>query len=58
MNGAGMNEAGMNEAPIRYGYVGLGRLGEPLAQSLLRKGFALVVHDANRNSADGLVAFL
>jgi len=41
---------------MRYGYVGLGHLGAPLAGSLLRDGFALTVHDRNRKAAEPLLA--
>ena len=34
---------------IRYGYIGLGHLGAKLADSLLREGFALTVHDLNKD---------
>jgi len=40
----------------RYGFVGLGNLGRPLAASLLRAGFPLVVYDARPGAADGLGA--
>jgi 3-hydroxyisobutyrate dehydrogenase len=33
---------------MRYGYIGLGQLGGNLAMSLIRNGFALVVHDRDR----------
>jgi 4-hydroxybutyrate dehydrogenase/sulfolactaldehyde 3-reductase len=32
------------------GFVGLGRMGRPMASNLCRKGFRLVVHDINRNA--------
>jgi 3-hydroxyisobutyrate dehydrogenase len=41
---------------MRYGYIGLGHLGGHLAASLLRAGFALIVHDRNRGTADALIA--
>ena len=41
---------------MRYGYVGLGHLGAPLAGSLLRAGFALTVHDRNPRAAEPLLA--
>jgi len=31
----------------RIGFIGLGRMGRPMAANLCRKGFALVVHDIN-----------
>ena len=30
------------------GFIGLGRMGRPMASNLCRKGFELVVHDVNR----------
>src|SRR5262249_3157487 len=41
---------------MRYGFIGLGHLGAPLAGSLLRAGFALTVHDRNREPAAPLLA--
>jgi 3-hydroxyisobutyrate dehydrogenase len=41
---------------IRYGHIGLGHLGAQLAGSLLREGFAVTVHDVNRNNATSLLA--
>jgi 4-hydroxybutyrate dehydrogenase/sulfolactaldehyde 3-reductase len=32
------------------GFVGLGRMGRPMASNLCRKGFRLVVHDVNRQA--------
>lgn len=29
------------------GFIGLGRMGRPMASNLCRKGFRLVVHDVN-----------
>jgi len=31
----------------RIGFVGLGRMGRPIASNLVRKGFDLIVHDIN-----------
>ena len=36
---------------MRYGFVGLGHLGGHLAQSLLRAGLPLTVHDRDRAAA-------
>ncbi len=36
---------------MRYGFIGLGNLGGPLAMSLRRKGFDLTVHDLDREAA-------
>ena len=41
---------------MRYGFIGLGHLGNHLAASLLRAGFALSVHDRNRSVAENLIA--
>lgn len=38
------------------GFVGLGRMGRPMATNLVRKGFRLVVHDVNRSAVDDLAA--
>jgi len=42
--------------PVRYGFIGLGNLGAPLALNLRRAGFGLVVHDAERSNAEQLLA--
>jgi 3-hydroxyisobutyrate dehydrogenase len=39
-----------------FGFIGLGNLGYHLANSLLRAGFALTIHDLNKNAATGLLA--
>lgn len=36
------------------GFVGLGRMGRPMASNLSRKGFRLVVHDVNRDAVGEL----
>ncbi len=41
---------------MRYGFIGLGNLGTPLAGSLLRAGFVLTVHDRNRKAETPLLA--
>lgn len=41
--------------PPRLGFVGLGNLGRPLAESLLRAGFPLTVHDRDEAAAQPLV---
>jgi 3-hydroxyisobutyrate dehydrogenase len=41
---------------VRYGFIGLGHLGHPLAASLLRGGFDLTVHDLNDESARDLIS--
>jgi len=41
---------------MRYGFIGLGNLGAHLAASLVRGGFALTVHDLNRELAEPLLA--
>ncbi|MEZ4867250.1 MAG: NAD(P)-dependent oxidoreductase [Caldilineaceae bacterium] len=40
----------------QLGFIGLGNLGVHLASSLLRAGFALTVHDLNKDAATGLLA--
>jgi len=47
----------MTEGPaLRYGFIGLGHLGRPLAASLLRAGFELTVHDRDGSAAASLLA--
>ncbi|MDO9418099.1 NAD(P)-dependent oxidoreductase [Pararhizobium sp.] len=41
---------------MQYGFIGLGHLGQHLAGSLLREGFAVTVHDRDRDRADALLA--
>jgi 3-hydroxyisobutyrate dehydrogenase len=41
---------------MRLGFIGLGNLGVHLARSLLRAGFAVTVHDLERERAAGLLA--
>jgi 3-hydroxyisobutyrate dehydrogenase len=41
---------------MKYGFVGLGHLGEKLAGSLLREGFSLTVTDLDRRNAEKLLA--
>ncbi len=41
---------------MRYGFIGLGNLGAHLAASLVRGGFAVTVHDLNRDAAAPLLA--
>lgn len=41
---------------MRYGFVGLGNLGQHLAASLVRAGFDVTVHDLNREAARPLLA--
>jgi 3-hydroxyisobutyrate dehydrogenase len=41
---------------MRYGFIGLGELGGALASSLLRRGFALRVHDIDASRVQRLVA--
>jgi 4-hydroxybutyrate dehydrogenase/sulfolactaldehyde 3-reductase len=38
------------------GFIGLGNMGRPMASNLQRKGFALVVHDVNRDPVAALAA--
>ena len=41
---------------MRYGFIGLGNLGAHLAGSLLRGGFALIVHDLSEPAAAPLIS--
>jgi len=40
----------------KIGFIGLGRMGKPMAANLVKKGFALVVHDLNQTAVKDLVA--
>lgn len=40
----------------KIGFIGLGRMGRPMAANLRKKGFELVVHDIDRQAVDALVA--
>ena len=40
----------------RIGFIGLGRMGRPMAANLCRKGFSLLVHDVNPEPVKLLVA--
>ena len=37
------------------GFVGLGRMGRPMASNMCRKGFRLVVHDINGEAVKELI---
>jgi 4-hydroxybutyrate dehydrogenase/sulfolactaldehyde 3-reductase len=39
----------------KIGFIGLGRMGRPMASNLQRKGFDLLVHDLNAASVEALV---
>jgi 3-hydroxyisobutyrate dehydrogenase len=41
---------------MRYGFIGLGSLGQHLAANLTRGGFDVTVHDLNRSAADAVLA--
>lgn len=41
---------------MTVGFIGLGRMGRPMASNLCRKGFDLVVHDVNPSPVRDLVA--
>ena len=41
---------------LRYGFIGLGNLGQHLATNLVRGGFEVAVFDLNRASADAAIA--
>ena len=51
-----MTDSSRKPAPIRYGFIGLGHLGGLLARSLIRGGFAVTVHDIDREAGDPLLA--
>ena len=38
------------------GFIGLGRMGRPMASRLIEAGYTLTVHDVNRKACDGLAA--
>ncbi len=38
----------------KIGFIGLGRMGKPMASNLCRKGFSLIVHDVNRQAVSDL----
>lgn len=40
---------------LRLGYIGLGLMGKPMAQNLLKAGFPLVVHNRSRQKVEELV---
>jgi 4-hydroxybutyrate dehydrogenase/sulfolactaldehyde 3-reductase len=40
----------------KIGFIGLGRMGRPMASNLQRKGFSLIVHDIAADAVDALVA--
>ncbi len=42
--------------PETVGFIGLGLMGKPMAQNLLKKGFPLVVHSRSQGPVDELVA--
>jgi 2-hydroxy-3-oxopropionate reductase len=46
----------LRRMPETVGFIGLGVMGKPMAHNLLKKGFALVVHNRSRASVDELVA--
>jgi len=41
---------------MTIGFIGLGRMGRPMASNLCRKGFDLIVHDVNPSPVGDLVA--
>ena len=43
--GAGRVGAGGTDMAGSVGFIGLGRMGRPMATNLLRKGFDVTVHD-------------
>ncbi|KAE8754957.1 NAD-binding protein [Paraburkholderia madseniana] len=40
----------------KIGFIGLGRMGKPMASNLSKKGYELVVHDVNAAAVDELVS--
>jgi len=46
----------MNQAATRVGFIGLGRMGRPMAENILSADFVLDVYDLRRDSADELIA--
>lgn len=42
------------QAPLRLGFVGLGKMGRPMARNLLRAGYRLTVHNRSRAVVDEL----
>jgi 4-hydroxybutyrate dehydrogenase/sulfolactaldehyde 3-reductase len=38
----------------RIGFIGLGRMGRPMASNLVRKGFSLAAYDINRSAVEAL----
>ena len=45
----------MSDKPV-VGFIGLGIMGEPMAQHLLQAGFPLVVHNRSKGKVEKLVA--
>lgn len=43
------------QPPMRLGFVGLGKMGRPMARNLLRAGYPLTVHNRSRAVVDELV---
>lgn len=41
---------------LRVGFIGLGKMGRPMAANLLRAGFPLLVHNRSRGAVEELVA--
>ncbi len=41
---------------LRVGFIGLGRMGLPMAHNLLRAGFPLVVHNRSRGSVEAMAS--
>ena len=44
------------EDPLAVGFIGLGRMGKPMALNLLKAGFVVAVHSRSRGPVDELVA--
>ena len=41
---------------MRVGFIGLGKMGKPMATNLLRKGFPLTVHNRSRGAVEEMVS--
>ena len=41
---------------MKVGFIGVGNIGRPMAEQIIRAGFSLVVNDINEESAVSLIA--
>lgn len=51
-----MSQASSADTPGELGFIGLGRMGKPMARNLLRAGYALTVNNRSQGPMDGLAA--